>query len=316
LKYQYKLNSLIYFLLLGLLPISGMAQRGIWPIDTTKVIWNKTFDFEQGENLNTESIWQFGKPSKTKLNAAYSGNRALITDSVKSISGKRNDTYLLRFSQFRDSHAGNLHLGFRHKYDFDSLSGGLISISTDKGKTFYNVWSDTGYFASFWWYDNLYAKNSLLWNGQPGFKGSSTDWIYTQINFTFFILVKNEDSIYIRFDYVSDSMSTPHEGWLIDEIKIGGENRAGGIGDNALYSDIHVFPNPTNEQLFLENGAEPIRNFTRYTLFNPLGKEVQSGTLLPRQINTLNLEDLENGLYFLQLENSKGEIAIKKVMKY
>jgi hypothetical protein len=314
-KNQDKLNSLIYILLLGLLPISCMAQRSIWPIDTTKVVWNKTFDFEQGENLNSESIWQFGKPSKTKLNAAYSGNRALITDSVKSISGKRNDTYLLKFSQFRDSYGGNLHLGFRHKYDFDSLSGGLISISTDKGKTFYNVWSDTGYFASSWWYNNLYAKNSLLWNGEPGFKGSSTDWIYTQINFTFFILVKNEDSIYIRFDYVSDSMSTPHEGWLIDEIKIGGEWRTGGFENIALYPEIKVFPNPAQKQISFENGAEPIRNFKHYAILNPAGKEVQKGSLLPGQINSLNIEDLETGLYFLQLENSNGEIAIKKVMK-
>ena len=297
------------------MPLSGFAQRSIWPVDTSKVKWFRTFDFEQGENLNSESIWQFGLPSKTKLNAAFSGNRALITDSVKLLSGKRKDSYEMKFSIYQDLYAGNFQIGFRHRFDFDSLSGGMISISTNDGITFSNVWSDTGYYAPFWWYDNLYAKNSLLWNGEPGFKGSSTDWIYTQINLTFFILVKREDSLIIRFDYVSDSLSSTHEGWLIDEIQTGGEARAGGLGDHSLYSEIKVFPNPTHEQLFLENGDDPIRNFTCYSLLNPEGKLVKNGSLLPQQINTMDFADLENGLYFLQLENSKGEIVIKKVMK-
>jgi hypothetical protein len=306
------MKKIIYLLLLIFVSFSSQAQRGIWHVDTTKIVWDKTFDFEQGENSNAEAIWQFGQPGKTILNSPFSGNRALITDSFQLISGKRKDGFQLKFSINEYSRSGNFHIGFRHKFDFDSLSGGLVRISTNNGKTFSNVWSDTGYYSHFWWHNNLYPKNNLIWNGEPGFKGQSSDWIYTQINLTFFILVKTSDTLIISFDYESDSLSSPHEGWEIDEIKTGNEYRVGGIGDHDFLNEIKLFPNPTQNQLTIETKAYGSPKLKQYKIRNPSGILIQRGSLLPKQTNIIDFEALASGIYFLEIESLEGEIALKK----
>lgn len=306
------MKKIIFLLLLIFISFSSQAQRGIWQPDTTKIVWDKTFDFEQGANSNAESIWQFGQPGKTIFNSPFSGNRALITDSIQLLSGKRKDGFQLKFSYYEYSRSGNFHIGFRHRFDFDSLSGGVIRISTNNGKTFSNVWSDTGHFSLFWWYNNLYPKNNLIWNKEPGFKGQSSDWIYTQINLTFFFLVKTSDTLIISFDYESDSLSTPHEGWEIDEIKTGNEYRVGGIGDHDFLNEIKLFPNPTQNQLTIETLAYGAPKLKQYKIRNPSGILIQKGPLLPKQSNIINFEGLASGIYILEIESSDGEIAIKK----
>lgn len=303
-----------YFILLTFISFSNYAQRDFLHVDTTKIQWLKTFDFEEGANPNAESIWQFGQPSKSKLNSPFSGNRALITDSNQLISGKRKDGFQMKFSVNTDFHSGNFHIGFRHRFDFDSLSGGVIRVSTNNGATFSNVWSDTGYFSAFWWHNNLYPKSNLLWNGEPGFKGQSGDWIYTQINLTFYMLSKTSDTLIISFDYESDSLSKPHEGWEIDEIKTGGEYRVGGIGDHENLSSVQVFPNPANNQIIIETESPGFQKLNEYKLINSSGVLLHNGPLLPLQNNILNIEGIESGIYFLELVSSDGAIAIKKIV--
>jgi hypothetical protein len=306
------MKKIVYLFILLFISFTSQAQRGIYYVDTTKIEWSKTFDFEQGENANVESIWQFGQPRKTLLNSPFSGKRALITDSFQLISGKRKEGFQLKFNHYEYINSGNFHIGFRHRFDFDSLSGGLVRISTNNGKTFSNVWSDTGYFSPYWWHNNLYPKNSLIWNGEPGFKGQSSEWIYTQINLTFFILVKTSDTLIISFDYESDSLSSPHEGWEIDEIKTGNEYRVGGIGDHDFLNEIELFPNPTHNLLNIETLSYGAPKLKQYKIRNPTGILIQTGSLLPKQTNTLNFDNLACGIYFLEIENSGGEITVKK----
>lgn len=301
-------------LLLLLLSFSASAQRPLWVVDTTKIHWINEFDFEQGVLVDTASVWQIGQPGKTYLNSPYAGSRALMTDTAKLISGKRKDSFRLKFSVYNDFFCGNFHVAFRHRFDFDSLSGGVLRISTDNGKSFSNVWSDTGYFGVCWWHDQLYPKNSLIFNGEPGFKGKSADWMYTQVNITFYILVKTSDTLILSFDYESDSLSLPHEGWEIDEIRTGGELRSGGIGDHAFQNDFAVYPNPTQHQLNIEPLSDIAASISRYRMRSAAGLMIKEGTLAPQQTNTIQMEDLAKGIYFLEIESSDGAIAVRKVL--
>lgn len=82
------------------------------------------------------------------------------------------------------------------------------------------------------------------------------------------------------------------------------------IGANTSNSDVVVFPNPFNNELFvaLPNGA----NQAAFNLIDLTGKVVASGTVAS---NSIALPaDLSSGAYFLAL-NVNGEQTVAKVMK-
>jgi hypothetical protein len=79
-------------------------------------------------------------------------------------------------------------------------------------------------------------------------------------------------------------------------------------------SRIYLFPNPASKQFnfsYFTSGDE-------WTLVNQLGSVVQSGKALetPNQLNSVNIEDLKNGVYFfrLKLKNQQKPIVKKLVV--
>jgi hypothetical protein len=100
-----------------------------------------------------------------------------------------------------------------------------------------------------------------------------------------------------------------------------GENRfelifsksATGI-NNALLSNSNfmVFPNPANNVLNLSLTITLEDNYS-YTIFNQLGAEVNAGNLdfNAKRTHALNIENLSNGVYFIQVKNAKSAQTIK-----
>ncbi len=82
------------------------------------------------------------------------------------------------------------------------------------------------------------------------------------------------------------------------------------IPEIAREHDIHIFPNPANEELHIEH----INANTTYKLYNILGSEVQQG-ILPHTNNTIPLRSLPPGMYLLQLTDEEGRREVRKVVK-
>jgi hypothetical protein len=68
-----------------------------------------------------------------------------------------------------------------------------------------------------------------------------------------------------------------------------------------------VYPNPTKNRLTVDDHGFSIKNIE---LFNILGKKVMISTT-----NQLNLENLVNGIYLLKVNDVKGNIATKRIVK-
>jgi len=73
-------------------------------------------------------------------------------------------------------------------------------------------------------------------------------------------------------------------------------------------SPFHLFPNPSQGQLFIKN---PVPVNTSYQLFNVDGKLVQQGELTPE----INLFNLSSGVYFLKIKDEWGvNVQVEKIV--
>jgi hypothetical protein len=74
-------------------------------------------------------------------------------------------------------------------------------------------------------------------------------------------------------------------------------------------NQVHLFPNPTQHNIHIQ--LSPQLQNTRYTIYNAMGQTVLNG-LYPNNGEGISIENLGNGIYFLNLENNmvrKFEIA-------
>lgn len=78
-------------------------------------------------------------------------------------------------------------------------------------------------------------------------------------------------------------------------------------------SPISVYPNPTNNQLFIDMSQAQIKTDCRFELNDITGKVMASGTL-KTGVNSISTSSLANGLYLLQITNG-AERMVSKVVK-
>ena len=90
---------------------------------------------------------------------------------------------------------------------------------------------------------------------------------------------------------------------------------AGSLSANELFNSDNweIFPNPTKHNIVIEGNSD---NKTEISIINNLGKIVFTTNLNNAEFisETIDISHLKNGLYFLQITNSKNRIS-KKIVK-
>jgi hypothetical protein len=83
-------------------------------------------------------------------------------------------------------------------------------------------------------------------------------------------------------------------------------------GLSASNNNFIVFPNPANNVLNLSLTTTQEDNYS-YAIFNQLGAEISSGQLNfnSKRTHALNIENLSNGVYFIQVRNGQSSQTIK-----
>ncbi len=88
------------------------------------------------------------------------------------------------------------------------------------------------------------------------------------------------------------------------------KNFSVGINDLSQQKDIIIYPNPTNDKLFV-NGLNEFTDII-FSIYNPLMQIVKSGVLIEEVID---VKSLENGQYFINLKN-KNLMMMKQFIKF
>jgi len=246
---------------------------------------------------NPNNIWQIGVPQKTTINTAYSSPNVIITDTINSYP--INDTSVFIFKYFNHDGYGGNHAQVAGYYEVssDSLKDyGTIEISLDGGFTWINLITDYDYDSYYYWM-----------SPKPVLTGNSHGWQYFIVELSGLGNVFNlsyGDSILLKFAFISDSIADTLDGLAYDSFQFcdGSE----GIEEKTNASLISIFPNPTDDILYITRLTQPERESVQ--IFNYIGQLVyedhcfKSDNIITKKLN------LKDGLYFLKYSDTKSYV--------
>jgi len=267
----------------------------------------------------SSKVWQIGSPGKIFFNAPHSGLKAILTDTVNNYP--KNDTasfiYVIR-NPYTQTCATRME--FWHKYDMDTLTEkGIIDASYDGGKSWVIVSDTTGSFwdFGFWWDFDYHAVSGESFVHPLTTTGRSDGWVLSRFSWQWWFPVKsdtiiiNPDSLMIRFTFISDTIETDKEGWMIDDIVTTSENinLCSGIKENNITYQISIFPNPFSQQATLSTDY-PLKNAI-ITLYNCFGQKVRTIENILKSPVILPRNNLPSGIYLLVIEGDNKPVSQK-----
>ena len=154
-------------------------------------------------------------------------------------------------------------------------------------------------------YDGQSEPTDFTWIDVTYFFQFSTgnyEWVETGLHF--------DASLYgarFYFAFVYTSTNEAASSWEIDYVKITGK-AVEGVNENV--ASVSLYPNPAREQVSfsLENDAQ-------VSVYDMTGRMVSTMNMAAGQAQ-LNVSDLENGVYFVNVRYTNGATAMSKFVKF
>lgn len=305
----YIMKYLFYLLLLSL-SLSAFPQTG-----TVEYSWDTiTFESEYsyirvGET--EDNIWITGTPEKSFFDAPFNGDNAMVTGLSESYPANNHSYFDLQLGYFNIDHFPySVYVEFNHKYDTDAgLDGGYIEVSWDNGISWENVIKNYHSCinpADQYRTKDLYGVEELLWNGEPGFSGRSGDWVNTKFGWEECLTKEGReasDTMILRFHFVSDSLDSEKEGWMIDDIRLY-STKITGSASGMKSRAFNVYPNPARDALYVNNRQN--REIHRLSLYSVGGVTVFSNPDADR----IEVHTFPPGFYYLRIETDQESVCL------
>lgn len=309
-----KLSAIIFVMNISLNVSSQFNYDSVYfETPTSKILVDTTVN----------NIWQIGTPGKAFFNSSHDGQKAIVTDTINSypINNSSSFIYVIRnpytFTCFTS-------MEFWHKYDMDTLTDfGIIEASYDGGNSWVIV-KDTIYATAmgsyFWWETDFHASTGSSANHPLTTTGKSDGWILSKFNWRWWIPVKSAtdlsfplDSLMVKFTFVSDSIETNREGWIIDQILTASAEwqLCSGINE-ATKNNFRIFPNPTSQQITLESVED--LNGSELIIYNSVGMIVKEIDGVAGRSITIQLNNLPPGFYYLSIFQNGKIVGMTKVL--
>ena len=272
-------------------------------------------------DTSSTNIWQIGTPQKPFFGNAYSNPHAILTDTINPYPISNHSSFTLKFANNTLYTEGwnFTSISLWHKFQMDTLHDfGKIYWSPDTSDVWFPMIDTCGIslpaYAIQW--ECLGWSNQLGNNNWDNFVTGTQDWTYSSYDWIWYLPVGSRDdlspdTIYVRFDFDSDSAFESFDGWMIDDIAI--EKAAwSGINEmNGFHDNIKAYPSPASTILYF--ALEGSDRAARATLINFVGAIVKSIELNSNQ-GHFDVENLTRGMYMLMIENTDGKHKIANVV--
>lgn len=260
-------------------------------------------------------LWQIGTPMKPFFDSAYNPPNAILTDTIHPYDTSRLEYFEFNVPVFNHPYyQGDIIVGFKHKFETDTLvDGGYIEASFDGGVSWHNVIfpENSGEFLVYFGTENMYELGDTLANGTHGFSGTSDGWVHSRIQWVWQLPVVRSvqippDTLRLRFFFMSDSIQTNKDGWMIDDIRLEFADLGSSVNDYDQLMKTQVIPNPFsgNATLILEqSNNRPLNLF----IADINGRVVQVNKDIRENQVVIIQNDMSAGIYFYRLENEDGK---------
>jgi hypothetical protein len=261
-------------------------------------------------------VWETGSPNKVHLNGSYAGMNSIVTRLAGAYPANNHSTFTLMINGMNvDHYPYSVYLEFMHRLDTEAgKDGGYIDVSYDGGQTWTNIIEDRrGCYVpgDDLETEGLYSLSDTLYNGEYGFSGEVHDWSKVRFGWEDCVTKTGagyQDSMILRFNFISDEQDTSQEGWNIDHIRLFSMPVYGSAADGhaGMFS---VVPNPAVDEIRIVSADGSV--IERVRLFDMTGKLVGAvdGT------DRISVADQPAGIYFLEIESGYRHI-FKKILKH
>jgi hypothetical protein len=250
-------------------------------------------------DTSASNIWQVGPPQKALFNSAASTPNALMTDTVNNypVNNQSIVSYKVN-SMFWPF--GILAIQWMQKLDMEQgKDGGIIEYSSDSGNTWHNVFNNPFVY-------NFYGFNpnnaDTLPSGDFAFSGTDATWKNIWLCFDISWL-NSQDTLIIRHRFVSDSVQTNQEGWMIDNLWVN-TTIIHTIGEVDQKEPILVYPKLTDGIVNIQvRKADAYHIIENLEVIDVSGKAVQQY----RNVPTRFFVDLKNhppGNYIVRVKTN------------
>ncbi len=288
----------------------------IFQIGKSQILPDILIDFEDPSTINMvqidsisnpNNIWQIGQPNKSFFDTAYSIPNCILTDSINFYPINDTSSFIIKHHANLGFHNNVVEFGIWYKVDTDSITDfGRIEFSPNNGQIWIDLLEDTAILPNHVWYDE-----------KPVFSGKSSGWKCCGLNLGFFGTIYPNivgDTVHFKFTFISDSIQSNKEGWLIDNIHI--VECVGGIYENNFeIVQSNAFPNPVMNELTIDFKNQESNDY-KLTIFDNIGREYKILDKIKSNTIKVNVKNMNPGLYFYRLiDYKKSKIAIGRFIK-
>ncbi len=233
------------------------------------------------ENFDTPKLPRYYNSGKWGIASfSKSPNGSLSESPVGQYSGRARDTFML--FPVRKSIDSKIQLNFWHTAIIDAGDSAHVEVSNNGGET----WERLAVFNN---------TNFELWRD-----GSLTDQDWKPETFS----LTGADTAIVRFRFFSNI--TKHEdGWYIDDIAI---SNVSGVEDaETLRKNISVYPNPTNNRLFIQ--LPDNYSDAKVSLVTLVGNQIASSEQIAAGSVSIDVSMFAAGVYAVRVELKSGVVA-------
>jgi hypothetical protein len=313
--------KLCLFLIAFILGLECFSQTAVTPYDYVYVNFNNggNLDYLLINPEDSLNSWTIGTPDKE----IFTQTPSLYTDTNLYYQSNLHSWFQVKLDDF--SSGGPTYVSLDMVLDTEPGKDGMyIEVSKDGGESFINIIHDTiigplGDFFNFEMTEGLYSSTDTLFNGIQGFSGSqdinlSLFWIKECIGPKFVSKAKSiNDSLIVRFNFISDSVETEHEGVQITDFEMQIVLCFG--LDELATNSYQLINNPSSD--FIEIVSQVIGDMgSTYILFDELGRIVKQDIISQKERFSIDIESLKPGMYMLRIiDKDEKPISFHKVIK-
>ncbi len=258
------------------------------------------------------NIWRTGIPSMGGIDTTYTGKDAIFATFPNDSTNEDSTCFIITIPAETYGWGEGI-LSFYHNYMTDSLfNGGTIEVSYDHGMSWQNILEDRSNLS--YNYIGLYSDNDTITGGDRAFSGHSGQWVYTELYWHWFALLKKGTKAYgtpqIKFNFKINTDPSNVNIWLIDGMVFRGYDVVGSADVSKNTRKIDIYPNPASNLLWVK-GIGPQEGYT-YSLFNILGNKVRENNI---GTGTIDISQLHPGIYLFVTSLSGEVVSRSKFLK-
>ena len=256
------------------------------------------------------NIWQRGRPQKIIFDSAATIPNAIVTDTIHYYPINNISRFMFKIVPWINW--GVLAIQWKQKLDMDTAhDGGIIEFSFDNGNNWENVFNNPHVY-NFSGFD--FVNQDTLATGEYAFSGTDSIWRDVWLCYDLSWISFN-DSVLIRFSFVSDSIDNNKEGWIIDNM-FAHVDVIHPVKEVNKKDYLNVYPNPAKDIVNIE-----IQKIQEFHIIENMELRDLNGKLVKQWKNCptkfwFDVSKYPDGIYYLKIKtNIKSEtipLLIKK----